>query len=73
VGKSQHSTTLSVHASKRLIIVIEERARALGISKSRFASLILDKWAETGYLPINEPDRLLQIAAKSLSGGQKRK
>jgi len=62
VGKSLHATTLSVHASKKVIAVIEARADALGISKSRFASLVLEKWATGGWPPVNEPDRLMRIA-----------
>jgi hypothetical protein len=73
VGKSIHATTLSVHASKPLIAVIQSRANALGISKSRFAAQILGKWATAGHPPVSEPDRLMQIAAKSAPASPKKK
>jgi len=73
VGKSRHATTLSVHASKRLIAAIEARADALGLTKSRFASLVLEKWSTEGCQPVNEPDRLMQIAAKSVTVAAKKK
>jgi hypothetical protein len=73
MGKSLHATTLSVHASKRMISAIEARANALGITKSKFASLILEKWSAEGRQPVNEPDRLMQIAAKSVATASKQK
>jgi hypothetical protein len=65
VGKAKNAETLSVHASHRVIFAIEAKAARLGVSKSKYSALILEQWLQTGCPPISEPDRLIQIAAKS--------
>jgi hypothetical protein len=56
MGKSSHSDVLSVQCRKTLISKISERANAIGISKSRFAALILEKWEREGARPVSPAD-----------------
>jgi hypothetical protein len=57
MGKAQNAETLSVHVSKTAIATIQKRADGNGISKSRFAALVLEKWVAEGCPPVSETDR----------------
>jgi len=57
-GKKQ----LGVVINAPLARLIEERAISLGISRSRFAAMIIEQWAFRGHSPVSEPDKLMQIA-----------
>ncbi|OAM87589.1 hypothetical protein AW736_21970 [Termitidicoccus mucosus] len=56
MGKSSHSEVLGVQCRKALVAKISERANAIGISKSRFAALILEKWDREGAKPVSPAD-----------------
>jgi len=62
-GKKQFGVVLSSQLSK----LIEERATSLGISRSRFAAMIIEQWAKNGSVAVSEPDKLMLIAKKSAS------
>lgn len=62
-GKKQLGVVLATPLAK----VIEDRATALGITRSRFAALIIEQWAKDGHTPVNEPDKLLLISKKSIA------
>ncbi|AHF94159.1 hypothetical protein OPIT5_06885 [Opitutaceae bacterium TAV5] len=65
MGKAKDSETLSVHASKKHVETIAARAAPLSLSKSKYAALIIEQWVQAGCPPVNEPDRLMQLAKKS--------
>ena len=56
MGKSSHSDVLSVQCRKVLISKISERANAIGLSKSKYASHILEKWLAEGAKPVTPAD-----------------
>jgi hypothetical protein len=41
---------------------IVARAQAVGISRSRYAALIIEKWKRDGYPAVSEADQALQKA-----------
>ncbi len=45
--------------------LIAERARALGITKSRFVTLIIARWRRSGARAVNEADEALLARADS--------
>jgi hypothetical protein len=59
MSKSPHSELLGVQCRKVLVAKISERANAVGISKSKFASLILEKWLAEGAKPVSPADSAL--------------
>lgn len=63
MGKSrnEHAETLGVQCKRTLIAKIEKRAKAIGISKSRYAALILEKWEADGEKPVSQADRALYV------------
>lgn len=61
MGKSSTTATLGVQCRKELIAKIEARARAAGMTKSRFAALILEKWETDGEKPVSDADRALTV------------
>jgi hypothetical protein len=62
-GKKQLGVVLASPLAK----LIEERAISLGISRSRFAAMVIEQWAKNGSLAVSEPDKLMLIAKKSAS------
>ena len=62
-GKKQFGVVLTSPLAK----LIEERATSLGISRSRFAAMIIEQWAKEGYSHVSEPDKLMLIAKKHSS------
>jgi len=65
MGKAKNAETLSVHADKAHIAVIEGRAELLSMTKSKFAALIIRHWINSGCPPVSEGDRLMQIAKQA--------
>ena len=59
IGKDKKSigTAIAVNIHD----LIEERAISIGISKSKYVGLILDKWVEDGSPPISSADRAIKI------------
>jgi|GEM_PF-1811621 len=65
MGKiAKNKKQLGVVLASPLAKLIGERATSLGISRSRFAAMIIEQWAKDGYSPVNEPDKLMLIARK---------
>jgi hypothetical protein len=56
MSNSAHSELLGVQCRKVLVAKISERANALTMSKSKFASLILEKWLADGAKPVSPAD-----------------
>jgi len=56
MGKSSHSEVLGVQCRKVLVAKISERANAIGLSKSKYASHILEKWMAEGAKPVTPAD-----------------
>lgn len=50
---------------------ITARALALGISRSRYAALIIEKWKDSGYPAVSPADDALQKYTKVSSAGKK--
>jgi hypothetical protein len=63
IGKGRKIIGITVDES--LAATVQKRAAALGITPSRFAAMIAEKWQAEGCPPVSEPDRLMQIAAKA--------
>ena len=43
---------------------IRQRADALGLTVASYTRLILKKWRDNGMPPVNQPDKLMQIAKR---------
>ena len=56
MSNSAHSELLGVQCRKVLVAKISERANAIGLSKSRYASHILEKWLADGARPVTPAD-----------------
>jgi hypothetical protein len=63
MGKAANAATLGIHVKKDIITLIDARSGALGLTRSAYAALILEKWVAEGAPAVNTPDRLMQIAA----------
>lgn len=63
MGKS--TNLLGVQCGAAIIAKIDDRAKALGVSRSRYATLILEKWVADGMKPVSQADRALYVLGKS--------
>lgn len=63
MGKSSHSEVIAAQCRKDIIAKIEERAEALGITKSRYTALILEKWKRDNFPPISKADGVMSALA----------
>lgn len=58
--KTKNADTLGVHMPDAWHVIIQERANALGMTKSKFAREVFALWIEAGCPPINAADAALQ-------------
>lgn len=63
IGKGKKQ--LGIVLNRSLAKVIEERAKALGFTPTRYAAMVVELWDTQGNPPVSEPDRLMQIAKKT--------
>ena len=56
MSNSAHSELLGVQCRRVLVAKISERANAIGLSKSKYASHILEKWLAEGAKPVTPAD-----------------
>lgn len=61
MGKVAHASTLSAHCRNEIIDMVNARATAIGLKRSAYVNLILEKWMADGCPPVSTPDRLMRI------------
>ena len=59
---------VSASVPKDIADEIARRAELLGISKSRYAAMVLQRWHESGDPPVSEPDRLMRQSPAASEG-----
>lgn len=59
IGKDRGQ--LNVNLPAEILNVLDERAKALHLSRSAFAALLMEDWKARGYPGISDADRALQI------------
>lgn len=52
---------VSIVVDKSIESVLTERAQRLNLSRSKFAALVLAKWAENGFPAVSEADKAMMI------------
>lgn len=58
MGKSAPGiTTISAVVPDEYMAVVDARANALSLSRSRFAAMVFERWIREGAPPVSEPDR----------------
>jgi hypothetical protein len=67
MAKAKNAETISAHVPKWLAPLIDERARRLGWSRSKYLGEILQKWYRDGASPVTDLDaiaaeRVLMVA-----------
>jgi hypothetical protein len=71
VGKGKTLINVSVPNAWR--DEIDRRAEGLHLTRATFTMLILAKWWQDGRAPVSEPDKLMQIAAKTVAQKSQRR
>ena len=56
MGLSKNAQTLGVHLADDIVDMIERRAAALGVTKSRFVAMLFEKWRADKYPAISATD-----------------
>lgn len=56
MGKSSIATLVSVQLANDITEMLDKRAKARGLSRSRFAALIFEKWRDEKYPPLDTVD-----------------
>jgi hypothetical protein len=63
IGKDKEMIGITV--PKRLAAIIDDRREMLRWPRAAFALAILEEWAARGCPPVNESDRLMQVARQA--------
>jgi len=69
LGKNR--AAIGVNAPANLVAIIDERADSLGLTRSRFAAMILEWWEARGCPPVSPADEAVQLLKRG-KGGPKR-
>lgn len=69
-NKGQSSKPLSVWITEEKIARLDERAESIGLTRSKYVLLILDKWFADGEPPVSKTDEVMRLMDRE-SGKQK--
>jgi hypothetical protein len=72
VGKiSAANDQVNAVVPRPIVEIIDERAKSLSISRSRFAALVFEWWEAQGCPPVTPADEALQILRRGKSGSKR--
>lgn len=59
--KTKNAQTLGVHLDNDIVAMIERRAKVRGVSKSRYAAMVFEKWKEEKFPALDTVDGTARV------------